>query len=179
MFRSAQEAELELRGQVVKLHDLAEYRGRHREHHILTTVGRIIFNERVERALEEALGEEYDPQTYEFVNTPLRKRDMNNVIERLVDVHGPYATALVLDAFKELGFHFATQAGITVSKNDVVIPPNKDADPRGLREGSRRDPGAVRHRPHLAGGAQGGGRSRSGPPPPRRWARRCRTTWTT
>ncbi len=125
VFRSAQEAELNYEGKLVKLHDLAEYRGRHREHHILTTVGRIIFNERVERALEESLGEEYDPQTYDFVNTPLRKRDMNNVIERLVDVHGPYATALVLDAFKDLGFHFATQAGITVSKNDVVIPPNK------------------------------------------------------
>ena len=51
---------------------------------------------------------------------------MNEVIERLVEIHGPYATALVLDAFKELGFHFATQAGITISKNDVVIPPDKD-----------------------------------------------------
>ena len=31
----------------------------------------------------------------------------------------------MLDAFKDLGFRFATRAGITVSKNDVVIPPNK------------------------------------------------------
>ena len=51
---------------------------------------------------------------------------MSQVIEGLVDLHGPYATALVLDAFKELGFHFASQAGITISKNDVVIPPDKD-----------------------------------------------------
>ena len=76
---------------------------RHRTEHTLTTVGRIIFNERIERALEEALGDEYDPATYEFVNKPLKKRDMSEVIERLVDVHGPYATALVLDAFKDLG----------------------------------------------------------------------------
>ena len=67
----------------------------------------------IERALEESLGEDYDPTTYEFVNRPLNKRDMNDVIERLVDDARPYATALVLDAFKELGFHFATQAGIT------------------------------------------------------------------
>ena len=126
VFRSAQEAELSYEGKIAKLHDLAEYRPRHRDHHVLTTVGRVIFNEGVERALEEALGDEYDPSTYEFVNTPLRKRDMNNVIERLVAIHGPYATALVLDAFKELGFHFATQAGITISKNDVVIPPDKE-----------------------------------------------------
>ncbi len=49
------------------------------------------------------------------------------MIEGLVeDQYGPYAIALVLDAFKELGFQFATQAGITVSKNDVVIPPQKE-----------------------------------------------------
>jgi DNA-directed RNA polymerase subunit beta' len=126
VFRSAQEAELSYEHKMVSLHDLAEYRRRHHADHTLTTVGRIIFNERVERALEDALGEEYDPTTYEFVNRPLKKRDMSDVIERLVDVHGPYATALVLDAFKELGFHFATQAGITISKNDVVIPPSKD-----------------------------------------------------
>ena len=126
VFRSAQEAELSYESKNVKLHDLAEYRRRHSSEHVLTTVGRIIFNERIERALEDALGDEYDPETYQFVNIPLKKRDMSQVIEGLVDVHGPYATALVLDAFKELGFHFATQAGITISKNDVVIPPDKD-----------------------------------------------------
>jgi DNA-directed RNA polymerase subunit beta' len=126
VFRSAQEAELSYEHGMVSLHDLAEYRPRHTSEHKLTTVGRIIFNERVERALEDALGDEYDPSTYEFVNTPLKKRDMGEVIERLVGVHGPYATALVLDAFKDLGFHFASQAGITISKNDVVIPPDKD-----------------------------------------------------
>jgi DNA-directed RNA polymerase subunit beta' len=126
VFRSAQEAQLSYEARKVGLHDLAEYRGRHREEHVLTTVGRIIFNERIERALEESLGEDYDPTSYEFVNRPLKKRDMSTVIEDLVDQHGPYATALVLDAFKELGFHFATQAGITMSKNDVVIPPDKE-----------------------------------------------------
>jgi DNA-directed RNA polymerase subunit beta' len=126
VFRSAQEAELSLHERKVKLHDLAEYRRRHRGDHVLTTVGRIIFNERIERALEETLDEEYDPATYEFVNRPLKKRDMADVIEDLVATHGPYASALVLDAFKELGFHYATQAGITISKNDVVVPPQKE-----------------------------------------------------
>jgi DNA-directed RNA polymerase subunit beta' len=134
VFRSAQEAELSYESKKVSLHDLAEYRRRHTTEHTLTTVGRIIFNERVQRALEEALGEEFDPTTYEFVNMPLRKRDMNAVIERLVEIHGPYATALVLDAFKELGFHFASQAGITISKNDVVIPPDKEKILEGYEE---------------------------------------------
>ncbi len=127
VFRSAQEAELSYEHGMVKLHDLAEYRRRGaRESHVLTTVGRIIFNERVERALEETLGAGFDPDQYFFVNQPLKKRDMNQVIEGLVALHGPHAVALVLDAFKDLGFHFATQAGITISKNDVVIPPQKE-----------------------------------------------------
>jgi DNA-directed RNA polymerase subunit beta' len=127
VFRSAQEAELSYEHGMVSLHDLAEYRRRGAGGHVLTTVGRIIFNERIERALLETLGEGYDPDTYAFVNQPLKKRDMNKVIEALVELHGPHAVALVLDAFKDLGFHFATRAGITISKNDVVIPPSKEA----------------------------------------------------
>ncbi len=127
VFRSAQEAELSYEHGMVKLHDLAEYRRVHGEGHILTTVGRIIFNERVERALEEVLEDKYDPETsYSFVNEPLKKRNTNAVIQELVERHGPHATAQVLDAFKDLGFHFASRAGITISKNDVVIPPAKD-----------------------------------------------------
>jgi DNA-directed RNA polymerase subunit beta' len=127
VFRSAQEAELSYEHGMVQLHDLAEYRRPGEEHHILTTVGRIIFNERVDRALRDNLEpDEYDPAKFPFVNETMRKRSMNDVIEHLVDEYGPYATATVLDAFKELGFHFATQAGITISKNDAVIPPNKE-----------------------------------------------------
>ncbi|HEY8454188.1 MAG TPA: DNA-directed RNA polymerase subunit beta', partial [Actinopolymorphaceae bacterium] len=123
VFRSAQEAELSYEHKKVTLHDLAEYR--RPDGHVLTTVGRIIFNDRVERALRETLEDEFDPKAYEFINKPLKKKDMNAVIEGLVEKHGPYATALVLDAFKDLGFQFATLAGITISKNDVVIPPEK------------------------------------------------------
>src|SRR5947199_57673 len=59
-FRTAQEAELAYENGIVDLHDWAEYRRAGHEH-FLTTVGRIIFNDKVERALEEALGDEDDP----------------------------------------------------------------------------------------------------------------------
>jgi DNA-directed RNA polymerase subunit beta' len=125
-FRTAQEAELLYEARGVGLHDLAEYRPMGREGgHVLTTVGRIIYNDRIERALEEALGESFDPATYGFVNQSMKKRDLTRAIEALVQVFGATAVSLVLDAFKDLGFKYATQAGITVSKNDVVIPPNK------------------------------------------------------
>jgi DNA-directed RNA polymerase subunit beta' len=124
-FRTAQEAELAYENGQVKLHDLAEYR-RHGHEHFLTTVGRIIFNDRVERALEEALEEEWDPEKYVFINRSLVKKDINGIISDLVEAYGAGAIAQALDAFKELGFHFSTQAGITISKNDVISPPTKE-----------------------------------------------------
>ena len=60
-FRTAQEAELAYENGIVQLHDCAEYRRAGHEH-FLTTVGRIIFNDRVERALADALEDEYDPE---------------------------------------------------------------------------------------------------------------------
>jgi DNA-directed RNA polymerase subunit beta' len=125
VFRSAQEAELAYENSIVKLHDYAEYR-RPGHEHFLTTVGRIIFNDRVERALSEAMGDEYDPERYEFVNHSLKKNAVNKIVSDLVEAYGAPAIAQVLDAFKELGFHYATQAGITISKNDIVSPPDKE-----------------------------------------------------
>jgi DNA-directed RNA polymerase subunit beta' len=124
-FRTAQEAELAYENGIVQLHDYAEYR-RPGHEHFLTTVGRIIFNDSVERAIAAALEDEYDPEKYEFVNRSLKKRDVNDIVTGLVDTYGAPAVALVLDSFKDLGFHFATKAGITISKNDVVAPPSKD-----------------------------------------------------
>ena len=46
VFRSAQEAELSYEHGIVELHDLAEYRRRGSRTTCLTTVGRIMFNER-------------------------------------------------------------------------------------------------------------------------------------
>src|ERR671933_1376525 len=74
VFRTAQEAELLYEQKELKLHDLAEYRPLGREGgHILTTVGRIIYNDRIERALAEALGDDFEVDTYDFVNQTMRK----------------------------------------------------------------------------------------------------------
>ncbi len=126
VFRSAQEAELAYEHRAVKLQDLAEYRRPGTDDHVLTTVGRIIFNEAIERALEETLGDDFNPKEYEFVNESMRKKDINAMIGRLIYAHGASAIAIVLDAFKDLGFKYATRAGVTVSKNDIVVPPAKD-----------------------------------------------------
>ncbi|HZJ29184.1 MAG TPA: DNA-directed RNA polymerase subunit beta', partial [Solirubrobacterales bacterium] len=123
-FRTAQEAELAYENGVVSLHDFAEYR-RPGQEHFLTTVGRIIFNDRIERSLAEALGDDYDPAQYVFVNQSLKKRDVNDMVAAMVKAYGAPAVSLVLDAFKDVGFQYASQSGITVSKNYVISPPNK------------------------------------------------------
>jgi DNA-directed RNA polymerase subunit beta' len=126
VFRTAQEAELSYEAGVVKLHDVAEFRPMGRDGgHLLTTVGRIIYNDRIERALAEALGDQFDASKYVFVNQSMKKRDTTRLIDALVQTYGATTISLVLDAFKDLGFKYATQAGITISKNDVVIPPEK------------------------------------------------------
>ena len=72
------------------------------------------------------MGEEFDRAQYQFINKSLRKRDTTQFVDQLVQTFGASAISQVLDAFKDLGFRFATQAGITISKNDVVVPPTKE-----------------------------------------------------
>jgi len=126
VFRTAQEAELAVEAGVVKLHDECEYRPEWKDdRHFTTTVGRIIFNDRIERALEEAMGDEFDTSSFAFENKPMRKKDITLYVDQLVQRYGAPTIAQALDAFKDLGFHYATQAGITISKNDVVVPADK------------------------------------------------------
>src|SRR5689334_3326299 len=93
---------------------------------IVTTVGRAIFNDEVSRALGRAVGERYDLTEYAYQNRTFTKRDMTEFVSELVDRYGATAIAEVLDTIKELGFTYATMSGVTISKNDIVIPPDKD-----------------------------------------------------
>ena len=93
--------------------------------HFLTTVGRIIFNEKIERALADTLEDDFDPELFEFENFSLKKKDVNEMVSNLVEAYGAPPVSQVLDAFKDLGFEYASKAGITVAKNNVVSPPEK------------------------------------------------------
>src|SRR5205807_4309775 len=126
VYRTAQEAEWSYEHGVTKLHDLAEYRPLGVEGgHVLTTVGRIIYNDQIERALEQSLGDGFDPSKYEFINRSMKKKDTTKLVDDLVQAYGAPTISQVLDAFKDVGFHYATQAGVTISKNDVQTPPAK------------------------------------------------------
>ncbi|MGB6518776.1 MAG: DNA-directed RNA polymerase subunit beta', partial [Candidatus Cybelea sp.] len=82
---------------------------------IRTTVGRAIFN----MAFPE-------PWNHDYVNQIIDKGSLRKIITDCYRHYGNSETARFLDAIKDLGFHYATLSGTTVSINDVIVPPNKD-----------------------------------------------------
>ena len=118
------------------------------------------------------------PSSYEFVNHSLKKRDVNEMVSDLVEAYGAPAVSQVLDAFKDLGFHYASQAGITISKNNVVSPPDKEKILERYEKQTAAIQAPVRRRLHHRRGAPRGGHRRTGTRRPTRSRRRWRTTST-
>jgi DNA-directed RNA polymerase subunit beta' len=79
-----------------------------------TTPGRIIFNGVL-------------PKGFPYINGMLRKKGMENLVFYAYLKAGLQPTVLILDALKELGFAYATQAGFSLSIDDFVIPKEKGA----------------------------------------------------
>ena len=65
------------------------------------------------------------------VDTLCGKKDLGKIVDQVYQKHGIHETALVLDAIKALGFKYSTRGAVTVSVNDIVVPPEK---PRMLAE---------------------------------------------
>jgi DNA-directed RNA polymerase subunit beta' len=79
---------------------------------VLTTPGRILFNEVL-------------PDQMPFFNQLVGKRQLGDLVNRCADDYTRAETAVVLDAMKDIGFRYATKAGVTVSIADVDAPPEK------------------------------------------------------
>ncbi|MHB8078413.1 MAG: DNA-directed RNA polymerase subunit beta' [Candidatus Krumholzibacteriia bacterium] len=77
-----------------------------------TTVGRIIFNQIL-------------PAGWEYVNKPLNKKALARIVGEVHHKLGVTDCMQFLDRLKELGFHHATMAGITIGIDDILIPPEK------------------------------------------------------
>jgi DNA-directed RNA polymerase subunit beta' len=121
-FRTEEDVEFHVESGQVGYQDPIEYMWRGER--ILTTPGRVIFNAEVERALTEAgVG---DVEDHPYLNRTLSKRELDGFIGDLVERYGPNTIAAALDIIKSLTFRFATRAGITISKNDIVVPDEKE-----------------------------------------------------
>ncbi|QIN78074.1 DNA-directed RNA polymerase subunit beta' [Rubrobacter marinus] len=92
---------------------------------VATTLGRAMFNRNVEETLKGYLGEAYDPAEYEFVNETLKKGEIKSLVSAYVDRYPTELVSQLLDTLKRVGFHTATKAGVSIGKNDIVVPEQK------------------------------------------------------
>jgi len=122
-FDSADEIEVALEMKAVGLQEPIEFRFNEELH--LTTPGRVLINSAVYRALDELLPPDEELE-FDFMNQTLAKPDTDRYVLSLSDRYGAHTLAPVLDTIKTLGFKYATKAGVTISKNDIVIPPDKE-----------------------------------------------------
>jgi DNA-directed RNA polymerase subunit beta' len=81
---------------------------------------------RIETTLGRALFSEALPADYPFVNEEVAKKQLSAIVNDLAERYEKVQVAATLDALKEMGFHWATRAGITISIGDVITPPRKN-----------------------------------------------------
>ena len=93
---------------------------------IETTVGRLLFNEIIPQDLgfiDRSLPENrFLPE----INFLVKKKNLKQILEKVMDVHGAMQTALTLDDIKSIGYKFSTRAAMTVSIHDMTVPETKE-----------------------------------------------------
>ena len=92
---------------------------------VSTTVGRLIYNE----AIPQDLGfvDRSDPeQMFEpEINFVVGKKQLGKIIDRCISKHGFTVSAGMLDAIKDLGYHYSTIGSLTVAIADMTVPHKK------------------------------------------------------
>ena len=79
---------------------------------IETTVGRVLFNEKV-------------PAAAGYINEVLTKKSLRDIIHTILKVTSVPETAAFLDEIKSLGYNFAFKGGLSFSLGDIIIPQEK------------------------------------------------------
>ncbi|HXG32498.1 MAG TPA: DNA-directed RNA polymerase subunit beta' [Bryobacteraceae bacterium] len=86
-----------------------------------TTVGRVILNDVL-------------PEEMPFINGLLKKKGLTQLVQYCYLHFGLQTTVQMLDRIKDLGFLYATRAGISIGIDDMVVPSSK---PQLVREAER------------------------------------------
>ena len=90
-----------------------------------TTLGRLLFNQKVPQDLGLVERKTADDMFKLEVDELVTRKTLGSIISACIAVHGIQGTGDVLDDIKNQGFDFSTKSGITVSVQDAVIPPEK------------------------------------------------------
>ena len=131
VFADKNEAMLAYDAGVVTLHSPIKVRiykeidGEMRHKLVETTVGRLIYNE----AIPQDLGfvdrtdpeHMFDPE----INFVVGKKQLGKIIDKCINKHGFTKSAGMLDAIKDLGYHYSTVGSLTVAIADMTVPAKK------------------------------------------------------
>ncbi len=83
------------------------------ETRLVTTVGRIIFNQVI-------------PDQLRFRNEEFKRPDLRRLVDDCYRTLGPTETAHLVDGVKRVGFEYATRGGMTIAVADISVPPEKE-----------------------------------------------------
>ena len=131
-FKSKNEAILAYENGAVTLHSKIKVRvsrtmadGTEMTGVIETTVGRILFNEIIPQDLgfvdRTIPGNELKME----VDFLVKKKQLKQILEKVINTHGAMQTAITLDDIKAIGYKFSTRAAMTVSVSDMTVPASK------------------------------------------------------
>jgi DNA-directed RNA polymerase subunit beta' len=124
--RDASEVEFALAEKKLRIHDWINYvnpnydptgkssspYGDHSKKVLRTTAGRVIFNE-------------IWPKEMGFINKAIGKKQVSEIIWQCYHVGGQQVAVRTLDLLKQLGFTWATRAGVSIGIIDMIIPKEK------------------------------------------------------
>ena len=92
---------------------------------VKTTVGLLIFNENIPQDLGFVDRTNPDNALLFEVDFHVGKKQIKQILEKVINTHGATTTAEVLDNVKAMGYKYSTQAAMTVSISDMTVPPQK------------------------------------------------------
>ncbi|MCI9102867.1 MAG: DNA-directed RNA polymerase subunit beta' [Lachnospiraceae bacterium] len=132
IFRSINEAILAYENKVVTLHSRVKVRvtktladGTVKKGIIESTVGRFIFNEIIPQDLGFVDRSNPENELKLEIDFHVGKKQLKQILEKVINVHGAIQTAITLDDIKAIGYKYSTRAAMTVSISDMTVPESK------------------------------------------------------
>jgi DNA-directed RNA polymerase subunit beta' len=56
----------------------------------------------------------------------VKKKDLKKILQAIINVHGTFKTAEIMDLIKAIGYKYSTRAAMTISIADIIVPENKN-----------------------------------------------------
>ena len=90
-----------------------------------STLGRFLFNEILPQDLGFVDRSVEGNELLLEVDFHVGKKQLKQILEKVINTHGATKTAEVLDSIKAMGYKYSTRAAMTVSISDMTVPPQK------------------------------------------------------